>query len=349
MARRRVTITDVATHAGVSKTSVSRALNGKGEQHPDTAARILNVMDELGYVPASTARSLARGQAGSIGVLVPSSMWWEWTVQVIRGVVETVEAAGYTVTLSTTEADECSHDELARRIIKARAVDGVVAILPAGMLDYLERIDAEGMPVVLVDESEHRPAFPSVRVDNLGGATEAVRHLIQSTSGKVGHIAGPADLPVRNERLDGYRAALREAGIPFDETLIRDGESSSASGEAAAEALIAAHPDICGLFCATDHLAIGALRAVRRSGREIPKDVAIVGFDDLEIATESDPPLTTIRQPRVEIGVEAAQMILDLLSGQAPPHEIVLPTSLIMRETTVTSPQQETVNARTDT
>ncbi|MGA9596767.1 MAG: LacI family DNA-binding transcriptional regulator [Acidimicrobiia bacterium] len=335
MTVRRATMADVARQAGVSKTSVSRVLNGKGELGAGTVERIRLAMDELGYVPAARAQSLANGKAGSIGVLVPAGMWWEWTVHVMRGVVEAVGQAGLTVTLASVGSDPESRDELARRIIKSRAVDGFVAILPPGMLDYLERINAEGMPVVLVDDYEHRPSFPSVRADNFGGAREGVRHLIDSTQGRIGAITRTPGIPVFDQRLLGYRAALEDAGIAYDEALVGFGnDDSSVSGEGASEQLLAAQPDLKGLFCVFDRYSIGALRALHRSGRRIPEDVAIVGFDDSELVRETDPPLTAIRQPLRDMGATAARKVLGIVDGKDQADELVLPTTLIVRSTT---------------
>ncbi len=330
-ARQRVTISDVARHAGVAKSSVSRALNGTGEQDPRTAQRIKDAARELGYVPAATAQSLATGRTGTIGLLIPNTMWWPWTLRVMQGVVEAVEEAGQLVTLVTAGVDEESQRTLSRRVVGAGAVDALVAVLPPGMLGYLEQIDAEGVHVALVDEGELRPQFPSVRADNRGGAAAGVTHLTKLTEGKVALIAGNTGLAYVQERIGGYVDGLTAAGRAVDDTLIVHTDMSRAGGRDAIDRLLSAHPDLAGVLCTSDIIAVGALQALRRAGRRVPDDVAVVGYDDGEMAVATDPALTSVHQPLREMGAAAAHMVLAWLDGrEKEPHQ-VLPMSLVIR------------------
>lgn len=329
--RQRVTISDVARHAGVAKSSVSRALNGSGEQNPETARRIKEAARELGYVPAATAQSLAKGRTGTIGLLIPNTMWWPWTLRVMQGVVEAVEEAGLLVTLVTAGVDEESQRMLSRRIVGAGAVDGLVAVLPPGMLGYLEAIDAEGVHVALVDEGELRPGFPSVRADNRGGAAAAVTHLTALTQGKVALIAGDTQLTYVQERIGGYADGLAATGRIVDDTLVAHTEMSIDGGREAMDRLLAAHPDLTGVFCTFDELAVGALQSLVASGRRVPEDVAVVGYDDSELAKATHPGLTSVRQPLREMGAAAAGMVLAWLAGRKLDDDQVLPTSLVVR------------------
>lgn len=329
--RQRVTITDVARHAGVAKSSVSRALNGTGEQDPRTTIRIQAAIKELGYVPAATAQSLAKGRTGTIGLLIPNTMWWPWTLRVMQGVVEAVEEAGQLVTLVTAGGDEESQRALTRRVVGAHAVDALVAILPPGMLGYLEQIEAQGVHVALVDEGELRPGFPSVHADNRGGAAMGVTHLTSLTEGKVALIAGDLGLAYEEERIGGYADGLAAAGRRVDETLIARTDVSKSGGREAMDRLLAVHPDLTGVLCTSDIIAAGALQALKLSGRRVPDDVAVVGYDDSEIATATDPALTSVHQPLREMGAAAAQMVLAWLNGQAKETNQVLPMSLVLR------------------
>jgi LacI family transcriptional regulator len=333
MGSRAVTMADIAAHAGVSKTTVSRVLNGKGEQDPQTAERVRSVMAELGYVPSARARALALRRAGYLGFVIPEGTWWPWTLLVLQGTVGALASTDFMVVLSTVSEAAASHEEFSRRILRSQALDGIVAVLPPEPLDYLDLVHSSGIPVVLIDEREYGSDFPTVRADNIAGARDAVRHLFDRGRRRIGVIHTRLVDPVYGQRLRGYQEALGARGCASDHVVEASGVFS-ADGEAATEALLSRVPDLDALVCVTDQLAVGAMRAIRRRGLSIPGDVAVVGFDDSGLAEDADPPMTTIHLPLAEMGAAAAHQMLRIMEGQSPEKEVVLSPWLVARETT---------------
>jgi LacI family transcriptional regulator len=330
-----ITMADVAARAGVSKTTVSRVLNGKDDLDPDTAARVRLVIEELGYVPSARAVSLARGRTRVIGMLVPS-LTWEWVGEVLQGVVDVVEAQGYGLLLfSCTQGSESI-----RRFdsqVSAKAFDGLVAIEPEGTLEYLTELHAGGLPVVLVDDRDNRPEFPSVAPANREGGAIAARHLLSIGRRQPLVVMGPRLLGCSQERLAGFSAAFHEANITIDPTHIVDGEFTFERGRDSVHKALSSGTAFDCVFAHNDLSAAGALRAIHDAGLRVPEDVAIVGFDDVPLATYTEPTLTTVHQPLREMGQRAAHMLMALFDGTSlsgAPE--VLPTALVVRGSTGT-------------
>ncbi|MFI8521608.1 LacI family DNA-binding transcriptional regulator [Streptomyces sp. NPDC085481] len=319
----RVTISDVARAAGVSKTTVSRVLNTRAEVDAATAARVREVIDVLGYVPSSGAVGLARGSSQTIGMLTPS-LTWPWMGEVLQGVADTVEAAGYGMLLFTCNRGADSVAHFATQV-SARAFDGLLVILPEGTLDTVTALHRRGMPVVLVDDHGHRPAFPSVATTNHAGGASAAARLLATGRSRPLVITGPARFGCVRERLDGFTDALPTG-------LVVAGEFTEDTGRDAVVRALAEGREFDSVFAHNDLIAAGALRALRAAGRSVPDDVALVGFDDLPMARHTEPPLTTVRQPMRAMGEAAARMLLAGLGGGPMPDEpLVLPTELVVR------------------
>jgi LacI family transcriptional regulator len=330
-----ITIADVATQAGVSKTTVSRVLNGKGELDQDTAARVRRVIAELGYVPSARAVGLAKGRTRIVGMLVPS-MTWPWIGEVLQGVVDVVEDAGYGLLLFTGNNGDSSMRRFATQV-SAKSFDGLLVIEPEGTLDYIEGLHADGLPVVLIDDRGWRPAFPSVATTNRGGAAAAARHLLSLGRRRPLVVAGDMRFGCTQDRLTGFAQVFEEAGLPVAEENVVDGDFRFDQGMLVVRHALRAGLEFDAVFAHNDLSAAGALRALREAGRSVPQDVAVVGFDDIPLAAQTDPPLTTVRQPLRELGEAAARMMLAHLDG-SPMAEApaVIPTTLIVRGTTVT-------------
>ncbi|WP_329123334.1 LacI family DNA-binding transcriptional regulator [Streptomyces sp. NBC_01465] len=319
----RVTIADVARAAGVSKTTVSRVINTKGEVDGSTAARVRDVIASLGYVPSSGAVGLARGSSRTVGMLVPS-LTWPWMGEVLQGVVDTVEAAGYGLLLFTINRGEESVLRFTSQV-SARAFDGLLVVEPENTLDRITELHRRGLPVVLIDDRGHHPEFPSVVTTNREGGASAARHLQAAGRSKPLVITGPAHFGCTRERLGGFRDVLPQA-------LVAQGDFTEEVGGRAIEQLIADGVEFDSVFAHNDVSAAGALRALRAAGRSVPGDVAVVGFDDIPMARHTEPPLTTVRQPTREMGETAARMLLGHLGGTPAPDEpVVLPTELVVR------------------
>ncbi|MEV0783143.1 LacI family DNA-binding transcriptional regulator [Streptomyces sp. NPDC050423] len=319
----RVTIADVAREAGVSKTTVSRVINTKGEVDGSTAARVREVIAQLGYVPSSGAVGLARGSSRTVGMLVPS-LTWPWMGEVLQGVVDTVEAADYGLLLFTCNRGAESVERFTSQV-SARAFDGLVVVEPENTLDHLTALHRGGLPIVLIDDRGHHPEFPSVVTTNHEGGASAARHLRAAGRTRPLVITGPQDFGCVRDRLAGFVSVL-----PTD--LIVRGDFTEVCGRLAVEQLIASGVEFDSVFAHNDITAAGVLRALRAAGRSVPGDIAVVGFDDIPMAEHTEPPLTTVRQPTRQMGETAARMLLSHLGGTpVPDAPLVLPTELVVR------------------
>ncbi|MFE4172073.1 LacI family DNA-binding transcriptional regulator [Streptomyces sp. NPDC056909] len=321
----RVTIADVARQAGVSKTTVSRVINTKGEVDRSTAARVRAVIAQLGYVPSSGAVGLARGSSRTVGMLVPS-LTWPWMGEVLQGVVDTIEAAGYGLLLFTCNRGAESVEHFTTQV-SARAFDGLLVVEPENTLDTIIGLHHKGLPVVLIDDrGSHPEDFPSVVTTNREGGASAARHLLADGRSRPLVITGPAQFGCVRDRLSGFREVL-----PTD--LVVVGDFTELSGRLAVEKLLAGEVPFDSVFAHNDISAAGAMRALRAAGRSVPDDIAVVGFDDIPMAQHTEPPLTTVHQPAREMGETAATMLLGHLGGASAPDEpVVLPTELIVRK-----------------
>ncbi|WP_434599625.1 LacI family DNA-binding transcriptional regulator [Streptomyces sp. A5-4] len=323
----RVTITDVAREAAVSKTTVSRVLNTRADVDSGTAALVREVIDALGYVPSSGAVGLARGTSRTVAMLTPP-LTWPWMGEVLQGVADTVEAAGYGLLLFTCNRGPDSVRHFASQV-SARAFDGLLVIEPENTLDTITAMQRRGLPVVLIDDRGHHPAFPSVATTNHEGGASAARHLLASGRTRPLVITGRRDFGCVRDRLAGFLDVM-----PTD--LITEGTFTEASGRHGVERALAANGARGGhfdcVFAHNDLIAAGALRALRAAGRGVPEDVAVVGFDDIPMAQHTEPPLTTVRQPMRQMGETAARLLLARLDGETIPDvPVVLPTELVVR------------------
>ncbi|MBM9619163.1 LacI family DNA-binding transcriptional regulator [Streptomyces zhihengii] len=319
----RVTIADVAREAGVSKTTVSRVLNDRADVDSVTAARVREVIGALGYVPSSGAVGLARGRSRTVAMLTPP-LTWPWMGEVLQGVVDTVEAAGYGLLLYTCNRGAESVAHFTGQV-SARAFDGLLVVEPEGTLETITAMYRRGLPVVLVDDRGHHPDFPSVGTTDREGGASAARHLRDSGRGRPLVVAGPTAFGCVRDRLDGFLGVLPTG-------LIAEGDFSEESGRAAVERALAGGARIDSVFAHNDLMAAGALRALRAAGLRVPEDVAVVGFDDIPTARHTEPPLTTVRQPMRAMGESAARLLLARLAGEDPPAgPLVLPTELVVR------------------
>ena len=333
-----ITIADVAARAGVSKTTVSRVLNGKGELDEATAARVRQVIDELGYVPSARAVGLARGRTRIVGMLVPS-LTWPWMGEVLQGVVDVVETEGYGLLLFTCNRGDESMRQFASQV-SAKSFDGLLVIEPEGTLDYIAGLHARGLPVVMIDDRANRPLFPSVATTNRSGGHAAGEHLLEIGRRRPLVVTGLNRFGCTQERLDGFAEAYANAGLELDPTLVVEGDFTFDCGQVAVKRTIEAGIHFDAVFAHNDLSAAGAMQAVREAGRRVPEDVAVVGFDDLPLAATTEPPLTSVRQPLRQMGETAARLLLAHFDGAALPQSpTVIPTTLAIRGSTTAQPK----------
>jgi LacI family transcriptional regulator len=329
-----ITIADVAAQAKVSKTTVSRVLNGKGELDESTAARVRKVIEELGYVPSSRAVGLARGRTRVVGMLVPS-LTWPWIGEVLQGAVDVLETERYGLLLFTCNRGDESMRQFSAQV-SAKSFDGLLVIEPEGTLEYIATLHARGLPVVLIDDRDVQPGqIPSVGTTNHSGAGSAARHLLAIGRHKPLVITGPARFGCTQQRLDGFAGVYAEAGHPVAADHVLPGDFTIAGGFQGARRALEAGLDFDAVFAHNDLSATGAMQAILDSGRRIPQDVAVVGFDDIPLAAHTQPPLTTVHQPLREMGEAAARTLLAHFEGSPLPNRpTVIPATFTARGST---------------
>ncbi|HEY8980209.1 MAG TPA: LacI family DNA-binding transcriptional regulator [Streptomyces sp.] len=329
-ARSRPTLEAVAELAGVSRSVASRVLNDAPYVSRVKRQAVERAVRELGYVPNPRARALATRQTGAAALIVsgedPSIFADPFFGQVIVGASAALEEADLHLMLCLAASDRGR--ARVEALLRSKGVDGVMLMaLREG--DPLGRMAEEAeLPVVFGGRPVGRAPRWYVDVDNVGGAREATEYLIGRGRTRVAAICGRLDTEAGRARHRGYRDAMLAAGLP--PLPPREGDFGETSGAAAMAALLADHPDLDGVFAANDNMAAGALRTLRESGRRVPADVAVVGFDDLAVARIADPPLTTVHQPITALGREMARMLVALVDGQDP-TPLILPTRLVVR------------------
>lgn len=328
---RRPTLEEVAERAGVSRATVSRVVNGQTSVAEPLRKAVEAAAAEMGYVPHAAARSLVTHRTDSIALIVPESPTRvfsddQFFPSVIRGVATELDAAGKLLVLMTTGSSE-GRDRVERYAIGGH-VDGVMFASLHDADPLPELMLRRGVPVVCNGSLPHSSA-PCIDVDHIGGVEAAVEHLIGQGRRKIATIAGPQDMSAGRARLEGYRQALAGDGR---RAIMAIGDFTTKSGVEAMRQLLADEPDLDAVFVASDLMAHGALTALREAGRRVPEDVAVIGFDDIALASYCEPPLTTVRQPITEIGRTLARHMLRLLGGEEVESSTVLPTELVVRE-----------------
>ncbi len=331
-----LTLEEIAELAGVSRSTVSRVVNDQPNVRDQVRERVQQVIRETGYQPHAAARSLVTRRTRIVGVIIPEAVTKLFTDPffplLLYGVTETCNAYHYYLMLSLFNGP-ADQGEMYRRIIGSGHLDGVI-VASAHMDDPLfPKLLQDGVPFVLVGRHpDERVNY--VDVDNVDGARMAVEHLIRLGHTRIATITGPLSMTHGEDRLVGYRQALEAHRLAVDKRLIVEGDYTEGSGSMGVKRLLSASPT--AIFVASDVMAIGALQALREEGLRVPEDIALVGFDDVSIASAVVPALTTVRQPIKQMGSMAADLLLNLLEkppdGRAPMHKIVLPAKLVVRE-----------------
>jgi DNA-binding LacI/PurR family transcriptional regulator len=340
----RPNLEDVAARAGVSRATVSRVVNGQATVAEDLRERVQKAVDELGYVPNQAARALMTRRSDAIALLAsePATRVFgdPFFSGIVRGVSLETNRAGLQLVLMMAQ----DFEDLGRvkRFLKSSPVDGVMLISGHegdGLPEELQRLDT---PYVIGGRPMGSSSgAPYVDSENLMGAGVATEHLLTLGRRTIGTVTGPLDMPAGVDRLAGFTKAL---GASFRQELVESGDFTQLGGEVATARLLERVPDLDGLFAASDLMALGALAALRRAGRRVPEDVALVGFDDNEFATTADPPLTTIRQDPMIMGRAMVRLYLarhrpdiEVAPEEGIPDvtgvdHLVLPVSLVVRE-----------------
>jgi LacI family repressor for deo operon, udp, cdd, tsx, nupC, and nupG len=328
-AAQRRGIRAVARSAGVSVATVSRALEKPEMVAETTRQRVLRAIEQLGYRPNMQARMLRTARSHVIVALVPD-IANPFFSEVIRGIERVAHQHRYSVLLGDTQYNPAREQAYAD-LIGTKQADGLITLLP-----HVPKI-AAALPLPIVNACEYVTdrAITSVYVDNEAAAAEATRYLITLGHRDVAFITGPMRSPISVDRDRGYAAALSAADIARKPELTVRGDFSVESGVRAVETLLARGQKFTAIFSSSDEMAIGAIRALRNHGLRVPEDVSVVGFDDIPIARYYDPPLTTIAQPKEELGREAMLLLVEILQQRnTPPRKKILPTQLVVRGST---------------
>ncbi|RME64416.1 MAG: LacI family transcriptional regulator [Caldilineae bacterium] len=342
----RVTITDVARLADVSVSTVSNLLNGRDERmRPSTKERILAAIEELGYTPNQAARQLKTGQTSILGLIVPSVANPFYGV-FAREVEKAALDLGYQVLLGNSERD-AERERLYAEELWSYGVRGIIFGSSLMAFSHLDDLIRRGLRVVAFDrpgQAADRAPMDSISVDNVQAARLAIKHLLALGHRRIGFVSGPIRTVSRLDRLEGYRSALEEAGIPFDPQLVWQGVEPGNFGDSnavdlgrqGAHELLSLSDPPTALFTVNDMYAFGAYAGARDLGRRIPQDLSVVGFDDIVLSQIVEPPLTTIRQPVAEISRLAVERLVERLqnNGTHKPGHITLPAQLIVRAST---------------
>jgi LacI family transcriptional regulator len=321
------TIRDVARRAEVSVASVSRALNGLDNVRAETRERVIKAAAELGYVPHAGARSLSLARAQAIGVVLPD-LHGEFFSECVRGMDREASRRGYLLLLSNMH-DDGDQAAVALRAMRGR-VDGLLVMAPHIAPETLEQALPLALPSVMINSHREMPGRPALRFDNRSGAEAMVDHLHANGYRHIVHIAGPEGNVDAQERADGYRSACARLGLP---PRIIAGDFNEETGEAAARDILASSTLTDAVFAANDSMAIGCLHILRTSGKRVPEDIAVAGFDDVPLARYLA--LSTVRVNIADMGARAVSRLIDMIEGkdQVRASETQIP-ELVMRATT---------------
>jgi LacI family transcriptional regulator len=332
----RVTIRDVARVAQVHPGTVSRALNEQTRAlvNDETADRVLRAAEELGYRPNPIARGLKTNRSYTIGVLIPD-ITNPLFPPILRGIEDRLDDAGYTSLIVNTENDadrERSHLEA----LRLRQVDGFISATARLDREVLADLGARGTPLVLVNRSFEDASVPAVAVDDREGTRLAVDHVARLGHERIAHLAGPQNTSTGHRRYLGFLEAMQTAGLSTDDAPVSfSAWFTEEEGARLCAELLDRSPELTAIIAANDLLAIGCYDVLAERGMRCPEDISIVGFNDMPLVDRLQPPLTTVRVPQREIGMAAADLLLERLAeDEGPVREILLEPTLVVRAST---------------
>jgi LacI family transcriptional regulator len=329
----RVKIEDVARQAAVSAATVSRVLNHPEIVRPELRDKVTRAITELSYTRDSAARALKSGRMRTIGAIVPT-LGLGIFAEGVEALQNRLSESGYTLFIANSQYDQRRELQELQSLIE-RGIDGFVIDGASHAPELRTQLKQAGVPVITTYVSKALGGIPAIGIDNQRATRELTQYLLSLGHVRFGAIA---NVPPSNDRsrarLDGIQKALSDAGIRLEPTQVIRADFSLAQGRSALRQLMSDHPDITAVICTTDTLAIGAMAEARKLGLEIPRQLSITGFDDVEIAAQVDPALTTISVPAAEIGRGAADYLINAIAGLPIPKSVQLPYRLIMRGST---------------
>lgn len=330
----RATISDVARRANVSTATVSYVLNGSQRVSEETRARVLQAAKELGYQPNALARGLVKNQTRNIGLVIPRTAEYVFSdpyfAELLKGICTVIAREDYFLVLSLLTGVE-DFGRVMTGLINQRRVDGVIMVCTARDSEEVARLQTANIPFTLIGTC-YLPEVTSIDVDNEHGAYLAARHLLDLGHRRIAYIAGDMRYENAVQRYKGFQRALTEAGCQVAD--VYPGDFTQAAGVAGARHVLQNNPEVTAIACASDLMAHGAMSAARDLGYSIPHDLSIVGFDDIPLSQESEPKLTTVRQPIARLGFLATERIIAMIEDREDPAEgdkQILQTELVVR------------------
>jgi LacI family transcriptional regulator len=333
-----ITIKDVAMKAEVSIATVSLVIHNHGRISPETKTKVNRVIKELNYHPSRSARGLVSQKTGNIGFILTNDHFLRsepFYTRIFLGTEFQAREYEYYILLTTVSSDFQLGDRLPRFVLE-RNVDGIIIAgkVPSGILQSLAKYN---LPVAFADYYPAENNYPVVLIDNVSGGITATRHLINLNHKKIAFIGGDIQHPSISDRFQGYKNALEKSGINFDPDIcITDSDyPNRENGYLSAKKLFEKSSGITGIFACNDAMAIGVMQYLKEKGCRIPENISIIGFDDVEADLSLDPPLTTIRVPKTELGIEAMRLMSDLLQNKfTSPKKVLVPIELVERKST---------------
>lgn len=334
----RVTIKDVAAHAGVSTQTVSRVINNRPDVAAGTRERVEEAIATLRYRPSAVARTLVARRSNSIGVLI-AGLAYSGTTSTLQGIIDESANLGLTVLIAELpEGDSLDDPRPAISALVEHHVDGIIMSVPAigQAVDRIKAVLPERHEPVVFVKAGVSERHSSVLVENAAAVEEVVDHLVSIGRTRIAHISGPANWHEARERREGWQHGLEKHGLVADPRLCEEGDWYPRSGAEAMDALLDRNPDLDAVVAANDFMAFGAIHTLRRRGLGVPDDVAVTGFDDIDEAAWSVPPLTSVVQPLTEMGRQAVRRLWsEFRGGATSPVTIPLRAELVIRESTI--------------
>jgi LacI family transcriptional regulator len=328
-----VTIYDVAREANVSMATVSRVVNGNPNVKPSTRKKVLEAIERLGYRPNAVARGLASKKTTTVGVIIPdiSSIFF---AELARGIEDIATMYKYNIILSNSDQNKDKELHLLNTML-GKQVDGILFMGGYISEEHVAEFKKSPVPIVLAATIEENSIIPSVNIDYEQAAYDAVAFLIEKGHKRIAYVTGPADDPINNKKLAGYRRALEEHGLTYDENLIIEGDYSYDSGIEAYEKITELDEQPTAVFVGTDEMALGVIHSAQDHGVNIPEQLEVVGFDNTRLATMVRPRLTTVVQPMYDIGAVAMRLLTKYMNKEhVDNHIVVLPHRIEYRQST---------------
>ncbi len=326
----RTTIKDVARVAGVHSSTVSRVINGKPCISQETAKRVFSAIERLDYTPNALARSLKTKKIQTLAMLIPD-ISNPFFAGLARGVEDTANQYGYNVILCNT--DDCFEKEVIYlKLLAEKRVEGLIVATAQIRDKSILELGKTGCPYILLSRNIKGLQENSISIDDIAGGYLATEYLINLGHRNIAHIAGPYNTTTALDRIKGFKKALLNYGVPFQKQYIGEGDFRIKGGYQVMKQFLRLENPPTAVFTANDLLAVGAMEAIRENGYDVPADISIIGFDDIKLASYFSPPLTTIRQPMVEMGSLAIIKLLERIEHNLTQPNILIKPELVVRK-----------------